>query len=461
MNALEIQTLYAKQKDYFASGITRSYTFRRKQLILLKSIIQQNENAILEALAKDMSKPHFESFISEIGFVYEEINVTLKHLKKWMRPEAVATPMPLQVSSSYIRKEPLGLTLIIGPWNYPFQLIIAPLIGAIAGGNCAILKPSEFTPYTSNLIEKLIKENFDDAYISVIQGDGKEIGEQLIVNYPFGLIFFTGSTKVGQEIQVLAAKQMSKLVLELGGKSPAIVDSNVQLDLCAKQLVWAKFFNAGQTCVSPDYILVHESVQNELKQKLIFYIQQFYGSNAATSNDYARIINTRQFDRLSSYLKDVNIIYGGGTNRDQKYIEPTLIEEIPLGHPVLTEEIFGPILPILVYKNQEDLLELMNKNPIPLSAYIFTNDSKFEKKILDSFLSGGVCINNLMVHLANPNLPFGGVGKSGMGAYHGKYSFDVFTHQRAVLKTSTWIDIPLRYPPFSSLKMKIAKWFFK
>ncbi|MFY8021979.1 MAG: aldehyde dehydrogenase family protein, partial [Bacteroidia bacterium] len=259
MDDLFLQDLYQKQKSFFQSGITYSYAFRRKQLLLLKTLIKQNEQAILDALAKDMSKPYFESFISEIGFVYEELNYTIKHLKKWMKTEVVSTPLALQLSSSYIRKEPLGLTLIIGPWNYPFQLIMAPLIGAIAGGNCAILKPSEFTPHTSQLIEKLIHENFDAAYVSVLQGDGKEIGTRLIEKYPFGLIFFTGSTSVGREIQILAAKHMSKLVLELGGKSPAIVDSNVQLALCAKQLVWAKFFNAGQTCVCANRFYVQAS----------------------------------------------------------------------------------------------------------------------------------------------------------------------------------------------------------
>jgi aldehyde dehydrogenase (NAD+) len=461
MNAFEIQDLYNKQKAYFNSGATRSYEFRRKQLVLLKQIIKQNEQAILDALALDMHKPAFEAFLSEIGFVYEEINLTLSNLKSWMKPKSVATPVALQLSSSYIYKDPLGLTLIIGPWNYPFQLIFAPLIGAIAGGNCAIVKPSEFTTHTTNLIAKLIRENFDEAYISVVLGDGHIMGPLLIENHHFNLIFFTGSTAVGKEIMRLAAKQLSPVVLELGGKSPAIVAEDANISLAAKQLVWAKFFNAGQTCVSPDYVLVHHTKKAKLIDEMISHIQEFYGDNPLNSSDYTHIVNQNRFNKLLAYLKDVHIVYGGKSNEVDFCIEPTIVDEIPPNHALLHDEIFGPVFPVLTYQTKEEVIEIVSKNPYPLSCYIFTNHSSFEKYLLERIQFGGGCINNALVHLANPHLPFGGISSSGIGNYHGQYSFDVFTHQKSILKTSNLIDPPLRYPIYTAIKMKLAKLLFR
>jgi aldehyde dehydrogenase (NAD+) len=461
MNAVELQNLYNKQKAYFSSGATRSYEFRKKQLQLLKQVIKQNEQAVLDALALDMHKPAFEAFISEIGFVYEEINYTLSHLKSWMKPQQVATPMAMQIASSYILNEARGLTLIIGPWNYPFQLIFAPLIGAIAGGNCAILKPSEFTPLTSALITKIVTQNFNEEYIAIVQGDGAVIGSSLIENFHFNLIFFTGSTQVGKEIMRMASKHLSPVVLELGGKSPAIVAEDAHIKLAAKQLVWAKFFNAGQTCVSPDYVLVHHSVKDKLVSEMIHFIKEFYANDALHSEHYTHIINKKRFDKLLSYLNGVNILYGAQSNAETLCLEPTLVDSIPEAHALLEEEIFGPILPILTFSNEEDILERVAKNPYPLACYIFTNNKKFEKNMLQNIQFGGGCVNNALVHLANPSLPFGGIAYSGIGAYHGKYSFDIFTHKKSILKTSNLIDPPLRYPAYNSLKMKLAKLFFK
>lgn len=455
-----IEKAFISKKDYFDKGNTKSYNFRIEQLKKLKRAIKIKEEKILEALKKDMHKPEMEAYTSEIGVLYEEISYTISHLKSWMKPTTHRTPLVLHPSKSKIYAEPLGVVLIIGPWNYPFQLLMAPLIGAIAAGNCTILKPSDNTKNTCQVIENLVKETFDENYISVVTGPGAMVGPQLIEKYPFNHIFFTGSPSVGKQVMAMAAKHLTPVTLELGGKSPAIVDKDVNLDVAARRIVWAKFFNAGQTCVAPDYLLVHESRKDEIIEKLIINIKEFYNSNPEDSDHLTHIVNDRRFQVLEGYLKGVNIIYGGKTIPSKRIITPTIVDQVPVDHPLLHDEIFGPILPILTFNETKEIIPIVRRNRYPLACYIFTNDKKFEKHIIHNIEFGGGCVNNALVHLVNPRLPFGGVGNSGMGRYHGKHSFEVFSHHKSVLKTSTIIDIALRYPPYTKMKLRWAKRFF-
>lgn len=457
----QIEKIVSGQRLFFDGGYTRAYDFRMEQLSKLKVAIRKHEPEILEALHADMHKPGLEAFISEIGILYEEIEFVMRHLKDWIWPKTVSTPLPLQLSFSKIYTEPLGVVLIIGPWNYPFQLLIAPLIGAIAAGNCSVLKPSDNTKHTANIIEKMMKETFDQHYVSVIKGPGSIVGTQLIEKYRFDHIFFTGSAHVGRQIMKMASEHLSPVTLELGGKSPAIVDKDVNIDVAAKRLIWGKCFNAGQTCVCPDYLLIHESVKDKFIQKLIHYIKEFFGPNPLVSKDYTHIVNTKRFSILTAYLNHVNIIYGGKYSADNLCIEPTLVDQVPEDHPLMQEEIFGPILPIFTFKNIQEIVPFIRKYRYPLACYIFTNNKKTEDFVIQNIEFGGGCVNNTLAHLANPELPFGGVGYSGMGNYHGKSSFDVFSHQKSVLKTKCFVDPPLRYPPYSASKNKWARFFFK
>jgi aldehyde dehydrogenase (NAD+) len=452
--------VYHTQRQFFESGKTRSYAFRKQQIMRLKKCIQTHQSLISEALQQDLHKAPTESYITEIGFVYQEINYALKHLKKWMKPQNVSTPLIAQPSSSRIYRDPLGLTLIIGPWNYPFHLIMSPLVGAIAGGNCAILKPSEETPSTAQAIEKLIKEAFDPEYISVVQGNGSEVVPALMDNFPFNHVFFTGSVAVGKIIMAAAATHLTPVTLELGGKSPCIVDNTANLPVAARRITWGKFINAGQTCVAPDYLLVHHSVKDRLVKLIAENLREFYGENPHTSPDYPRMANMKRFNAIAKFLKTGNILLGGQTNPEDKYISPTLLDEVSWDDPVMQEEIFGPLLPILTYQTLEEIPQLIAKQPFPLALYLFTSDNQTEKYILENIRFGGGCINDTAVHLSNPAIPFGGVGTSGLGSYHGKYSFDTFTHAKGVLKTSTMVDIPLRYPPYAN-KLKYIKVIMK
>ena len=461
MENAQIEKIVNAQRLFFDNGNTKSYDFRIQQLSRLKAVIKKNEPEILGALHADMHKPAFEAYISEVGFIYEEIKFVMDHLKEWMQVKTVSTPIALQPSTSKVYTDPLGVVLIIGPWNYPFQLLIAPLIGAIAAGNCSILKPSDNTKHTAKIIEKIINETFDENYIAVIQGPGASVGTQLIEKYRFDHIFFTGSANVGKQIMRMASEHLSPVTLELGGKSPAIVDKDVNLDIAAKRLIWAKCFNAGQTCVCPDYLLIHESVKEAFVKKMIHYIKQFFGENPLTSEHYTHIINERRFNVLTSYLKDSNIIYGGKYNDDNLCIEPTLVDSVPADHPLMKDEIFGPILPILTFKDISEIVPIIRKNRYPLSCYIFTSNKKTENYIIQNIEFGGGCVNNALAHLANPELPFGGIGFSGMGNYHGKNSFDVFSHQKSMLNTMCFFDPPLRYPPYTESKNKWAHVFFK
>ncbi|MCG8571983.1 MAG: aldehyde dehydrogenase [Spirochaetes bacterium] len=452
---------FEAKQNYFQQGHTRSYAFRKEQLQKLKATIKKYEQDILRALNDDFNKPPFEAFVSEIGFMYEEINHTIKHLKKWMKPQRVSTPIVHFPSSSKIYSEPLGVVLIVGPWNYPFQLLLSPVVGAIAAGNCTIIKPSHVTQHTALIIEKIIKDAFPAQYISVVQGSGSKVVPFLLDQYRFDHVFFTGSVPVGQQIGEQAAKKHTSCTLELGGKSPAIIDEDVNIDLAAKRLAWGKYFNAGQTCVSPDYLLVHKNVKDKVVEKLKHYIKEFYGDNPAESSNFTHIVNERRYETLIQYFKDGNVLLGGTGDPEKRYIAPTLMDQIKPDAAIMKEEIFGPILPIITYERVDEILKIIHKNPYPLSLYLFTNRKQMEDKIISNIRFGGGSINNALVHLTNPNLPFGGVGYSGRGHYHGKYSFDTFSHKKSILKTSFFMDLPLRYAPYTEGNYKLTKIFFK
>jgi len=451
---------FTLMQQYFNSRATTGYEFRRQQLQTLKKAVEKYEAVITGALYKDLHKSPEESFVTEIGFVYAEISHTLKNLKSWMKPTSVSSPLVVFPSSSKIIREPLGVCLIIAPWNYPFQLLIAPLIGAIAGGNCAVLKPSEFTVNTAQVVEEMISEFFDKQFICVVQGDGTVVVPQMMNENGFDHVFFTGSIPVGREIAKMAATKLTPTTLELGGKSPCIVDEDVDIKVAAKRITWGKFTNAGQTCVAPDYLLVHEKRKHELIELIQENVTTFYTDNPFTSPDYGRIINERRLDKLATYLQDGKIISGGKIIKDQLYLSPTLLDEVSLEAPVMKEEIFGPILPIHTFKNHDEALNIIHQNPHPLSLYFFGNNRQTEKLYIENVAFGGGCINNTLVHLANADLPFGGVGNSGVGAYHGKFSFDTFTRTKAVLKTATWLDPSIKYPPYKG-KLKWLKLFLK
>lgn len=450
-----IQETIKRQNEYFKLGQTKSIEFRLKQLVILKKAIEKYSEEILTAVKKDLSKPRFEAYLSEIAFTIAEIDISLKKLKSWSKPKKVKTPLAHQPGSSYIYSEPYGVTLIIGPWNYPFHLTVAPLIGAISAGNCAVLKPSELTPNTSKITAKLFKEYFDPEYISVVEGGVVEA--ENLLNEKWDYIFFTGGTIVGQKVMLAAAKHLIPVTLELGGKSPCIVDKNVSIEVAARRVTWGKFFNAGQTCVAPDYVLVHKDIKEEFIKNLIKTIKSFYGDDPALSADFARIVNEHHFNRLTGLLNNSRILIGGQTNKSVKYIAPTVIDQIDANHPLMQEEIFGPIMPIIEYEDLDKVINTINKKPKPLSLYFFSNDKKLQEKIIKNSVSGGVCINDTLSHILPNYLPFGGVGESGMGNYHGKASFTTFSHQKSVLKKSMIFDPKNRYAPYKLSLQKIKK----
>lgn len=447
-------------QQYFNSGATRSLEFRKTQLRKLLQAIRDYEPRICEALYKDLHKSPEEAYTTEIGILYAEIRYMLRHLNRWAKPQRVSTPLALLPSSSKILRDPLGLCLVIAPWNYPFQLLMAPLAGAIAGGNCIVLKPSEIAPHTAALAEELIKATFPDNYVHIVQGEGSQVVTELMNSVRFDHVFFTGSIPAGRAIAQLAAAQLIPVTLELGGKSPCIVDETANIKTAAARIVWGKFTNAGQTCVAPDYVLVHASQKAALTNAMQTAIQQYYTNDPATSYDYGRIINEKRFTILESCLQHGSIITGGQTQRTQLYIAPTLLENVRADSPLMQEEIFGPLLPIVTYETKEQALAFIQQHPNPLSLYIFSSSTAAQQYFTQQIAFGGGCINNTLMHLGNPALPFGGVAASGMGQYHGKYSFDTFTRPKAVLKTATWPDPSVKYPPYKG-KLGLLKWLLK
>jgi len=446
-HSFHIQEMISKQRAFFSTGKTKSYDFRVEQLHKLLDVIQENDQLILDAVYADLRKPAIEAYGSEILITLSEIKYTLKHLKTWMKPVRVGTPITLFPSSSSIHVEPLGIVLIVSPWNYPFSLIIQPLIGAIAAGNCAILKPSEHTPHTSSAIAKIINNNFDPSFITVIEG-GIETNQALLEE-KFDHIFFTGGTAIGKIVMEAAAKHLTPVTLELGGKSPCIVEPECDLDITAKRIIWGKFYNAGQTCVAPDYLLIQKSIKPILIEKLVACVKTFFGDNPQASPDLARIVNDRQFDRLVSLLGEGKILIGGQTDKSDRFIAPTLIDQISANAKIMEEEIFGPILPILEYDQLDEAIAFINDRPKPLALYLFSKNQQIQKRITQEVAFGGSCFNDTIMHLSNPELPFGGVGNSGIGSYHGKASFDTFSHRKSILKNSFRFDLKWRYPPYT------------
>lgn len=447
--------IVSNQRNFFNTNQTKNIFFRSEKIKLLNQAILKNEKDIENALFEDLKKPGFEAYATEIGICLEEIKYALKHIKSWTKPKNVATPLPHLPASSRVYSEPLGVVLIVSPWNYPFQLLISPLIGAIAAGNCAVLKPSEVAAHTSHLLAEIIPKYFDPSFIAVVEG-GKEITQQLLEE-KFDHIFFTGSTKIGKIIMNAAVQHLTPVTLELGGKTPCIVDVDTHLEYTARRIVWGKFLNAGQSCIAPDYLLVDRKIKKDLLEHIKQCIQDFYGITPSTSPDYGRIINQHHFNRLCELLGFGEIIIGGDTNSTDLYIAPTVIDRVDWGALVMQEEIFGPILPVLEYTDLSQAIALVNARPKPLALYFFSNNKQHQQRILRETRSGGACINDTLVHIAFPALPFGGVGDSGMGRYHGKASFETFSHQKSVLNRSFLLDLKLRYAPYKG-KLKLLKW---
>ena len=455
-----VESLIDEQRQYFYSGQTKQISFRKQQLINLKNAILKYEKEIIQALYDDLHKSEFEAYATEIGLVLESLGFMIKKIDSWSKPVAVKTPIQFQPGKSFIVRDPYGVVCIIAPFNFPFQLIMEPLMGAIVGGNTAIIKPSEFSVHTTAVIKKIVSEIFPPHYVRIVEGE-KELVQELI-HAPFDYIFFTGSVAVGKLVMRAASDRLTPISLELGGKSPVIIDETANLDVAAKRLVWAKFTNAGQSCTSPDYVYVHEKVYDTFIQKLTSTVNEFYGENAAKSPDFGRIINERHFDRIASILeKDAaKISVGGTTNRDDLYIEPTILENVSWSDAVMQDELFAPILPLLKYSELRDAISDIRKIPKPLAAYLFSEN----KKTIDYFLAelqfGGGCINDVMTHVGNVHLPFGGVGHSGVNVYHGKASFETFTHPKSILKRSTKLASNLSFPPYKQ-KVNIVRKIIK
>ncbi|MFF2752281.1 aldehyde dehydrogenase [Psychrobacillus sp. NPDC058041] len=458
--AQQIEDFMEEHQTFFYSGLTRTAKFRIDQLQKLKNSIKKYEKEVIQALYKDLRKSEFEAYTTEIGLVYDNISYMMKNLEKWMKPKQVKTPIALMPSKSCIVNDSYGTVLIIGPFNYPFQLVMEPLLGAIIGGNCAIIKPSEATPYTSKIVKKIIEETFEARYIRVIEGE-KEV-TSLLIHAPFDFIFFTGSVKVGKIVMKAASERLTPIALELGGKSPAIVDHTANLEVAAKRIIWGKLVNAGQTCVAPDYVLVEENVKEEFVGLLKQTIQSFFGNSIQESVDLGRIVNETQFDRLKKVLeieKD-QIIFGGHSDRNDLYIEPTLLDGVSFSSPSMEDEIFGPILPIISYSDLPTVIRQIRKLPKPLSAYFFSEHERAQNYFLQEFSFGGGCINDTLSHVGSSFLPFGGIGNSGTQAYHGEASFTLFTHQKSIMKKSTKLPVNIIFPPYRN-KVKLVRSLLK
>ena len=450
----DIKTTLKAQNDFFDTGQSKDVNYRQAQLDTLYQAIKGARSEILSALRQDLSKSDYEGYMTEVGIVLDEIRYIKKHLAKWTKRRRVRTHLFQFPGSSYIYAEPYGVSLIISPWNYPFQLVIGPLIGSMAAGNCSVVKPSEYAPATSRIFSDIIGKNFDRAYIAAIEGESEV--SQALLEEDFDYIFFTGSAAVGKIVMQAAAKHLTPVTLELGGKSPCIVDRDVDINLTAKRIVSGKFINAGQTCIAPDYLLVHQEIKSQLLDRMKFFIRQFYGDDPHRSPDYPRIINEKHFGRLTEFLNKGTVISGGQSDRQSLYIAPTILDDIAWDDPVMRDEIFGPILPVLTYDKLPDAISKVKKLPKPLAFYFFSNNRQNGEIIISDASFGGGCINDTLLHFANPHLPFGGTGSSGIGSYHGKKSFETFSHQKSILKRSFRLDAPLRYPPYGN-KLKILE----
>lgn len=452
-----VKAYFEEKRIYFDQGNTLPYAFRKEMLKKLKAGIQEHEAEIVKALNQDLRKSETESFFTEIGVVKGEIDYALKNLSEWMKPKRRSTPLSFEPSKIELRYEPRGVVLIIAPWNYPFNLLFDPLVGAIAAGNTVVLKPSEDAPATAAITEKIISKLFKPEYVSVVQGSGSKVVSHLLKSHVFNHVFFTGSSEVGKIIAKQAAENLVSVTLELGGKSPAIIDSSADLKVAAKRLVWGKFINAGQTCVAPDYLLVESKIKEKFTNVLIETIKAFYGSDAQQSADYPRMINEKRFDAVTAYLKDGNILYGGKSDKSDLYIEPTLMDNVDFESSVMREEIFGPILPIIPFTDINQIFDIIRKNRYPLACYYFGTNKKHRELILNRISFGGGCVNNTLLHLGSPELPFGGVQTSGSGHYHGWHGFECFSHTKSLVISKTWFDAAIKYPPFNQSKLSWLK----
>lgn len=455
---MDIPALVSRQREYFLGGATLEPSERRESLLRLRKAILAREKEIAEALHADLRKSPFESYMSETGMVLDELRYIAKHLEKWSKPKRVPTPLSQFPSRSFICREPYGVTLVMSPWNYPFLLSLDPLIGSIAAGNCVILKPSAYAPHTSHLLADLISSVFSPAYVAVVEG-GREENSSLL-EQRFDFIFFTGSVSVGKLVMEKAARNLTPVVLELGGKSPCIIDETANLPMAARRLVFGKLLNAGQTCVAPDYVLVKRERKEDLISLLKSNIQDALGQNPGKNPEFPKIINQKHFQRLCAILEGETILLGGETDEAALTIAPT-VTDATAESLSMQEEIFGPILPILTYDKPDDAIRFIREREKPLALYLFTESKAFEKRILQEVSFGGGCINDTIIHLATHHMPFGGVGHSGMGSYHGKKSFDAFTHEKSIVKKSSSVDLPVRYHPYTEKKLKMLKKFLK
>ena len=453
-----IQDKLEKQKDFFRTNKTKDLSFRILYLMKLKEVIQKKESKILQALSSDLGKSDFEAYTSEVGFVLESIGHTLKNIKKWAKTKKVRRPIFMPISKSYYRYEPHGTVLIVGPFNYPFQLIIEPLIGAVAAGNTCILKPSDKTPETVEIIKEIISEVFEEEHVNVVTGNREAVSE--LINSDFDYIFFTGSVPVGKIIMEAASKNLTPVTLELGGKSPVIVHKDADIEKSAARIVWGKYYNAGQTCIAPDYMYLHEDIKEEFLNKLREKITEFYGQEPLKSPDYGRIINKKEFKRLSGLIHKDKLYFGGETIEERLKFSPTVLTDTTWEDDVMQSEIFGPILPVMTYSDLDDVIEEIKDRPRPLSLYLFSNKEEIQAKIENEIPFGGGCINDTISHVSSPRLPFGGTGNSGIGSYHGEESFITFSHKKSMMKKSTLFDISYIYPPYKG-KLNIIKKIMK
>jgi aldehyde dehydrogenase (NAD+) len=446
-----------RMRQYFDTGITRPYRFRRQQILTLKRNLLRNESEINRSLYEDLRKTPEETWVTETGLLLQEINHALKHLKQWMRPERVATNLLNLPSVSYVYPSPKGVVLIIGTWNFPLQLLLIPFLGALASGNCAVLKPSEYAPASAAIIAKVIADAFPEELALVVQGDGAELVPEMMSTFRFDHVFYTGSSSVGKSVYQMAARELVPVTLELGGKNPCIVEKDADLRVAARRIAVGKFTNAGQMCVCPDYLLAHADIKNKLIDLIRTSIVTFYGSQLANGLGYGKIVNEKRFDKLVSYLSEGRVVAGGKHDRSRLFIAPTILDNVRLDASVMREEIFGPILPVFSFRTDQEAIDIINRNPNPLSFYVFTGSSRKEKEWLERTQFGTACINNAAWQFTNHHLPFGGIGHSGTGAYHGKHSFDALTHKKAIMKSSARFDPAIKYPPLKG-KLRLLKW---
>ncbi len=459
MTEQEIKDLVTRQRSYFQSGATLPVSARLAALRRLYDAISSHEKEIRRALQKDLGKSGFESYMCETGMVLEEISYMLKHTRKFAREQRVHTPLAQFCSRSYKKPSPYGVTLIMSPWNYPFMLTLSPLADALAAGNTAVVKPSAYSPYTSEVLLSILTECFDPKYVAVVTGGRAE--NTCLLREHFDYIFFTGSQAVGKEVMRSAAEHLTPVTLELGGKSPCIVDQTADIRLAARRIVFGKYLNCGQTCVAPDYVYCHRSVKDQLIKEVQKQIRRQYGKQPLHSSDYGKIINEKHFDRILGLIDEKKVVHGGGSDRSTLRIEPTVMDNVTFSDAVMQEEIFGPVMPILVFDSLDEVIRRINSMPHPLALYIFTSDKKTARKVTARCGFGGGCINDTIIHLATSEMGFGGFGESGMGAYHGKTGFDTFTHYKSIVDKKTWIDLPMRYQPYRKRDEKLVRFFLK